>query len=187
MAKYIRLRQLYEIIKTHFYVSVIAFLVGTTLSPMISSKGSKNIFSLIFILFYMVMMYNKSESIARRDRKRYTKETPYKWKGLLLPIGVYVIWGFFYVMYVVSWENQIITYTSGFINNLLYIMWNYCYYTFINIGSANVGALSVIMFFTVPLISCFMGYFAGYRNFDLSEKVAGMVYEKKEEDGKDEK
>ncbi len=185
MSKIINFKQLFEIIKTHFVVSVIAFFVGTTLAPMIATKGAKNIFSLIFILFYMVLIYNKSEGIARRDKKGYTEEKPYKWKGLLLPIGVYIIWAFFYVLYFVSWKYQIISYTSGFLNNLLYLIWNYCFYTFINVGSGNVGALSIIMFFTVPLIACFMGYFAGYRNFDLSEKVAGMVYDKKDEDGKD--
>lgn len=187
MRKILIPKQLFEIIKTHCCVSVIAFLVGTTLSPMIVTKFSKNLFSLIFIFLYMVLIYNKSESIARRDRKTYTEEKPYKCKGLVLPLGIYLVWGFLYVMYYISWKYQIISYTSGFINNLLYIMWNYCYYAFINVGNLNVGVLSIIMFFTVPLITCMLGYFAGYRNFDLSEKVAGIIYEKKDEDGKDEK
>ena len=180
MSKYIRIGQIWSIIKTHFVVSLIAMFMGMIM-PWFVVGSPKHIASLIFIFIYMLVMYSKSEDTAKHDKKQYTTDVPYIWKGLLLPVGIFIVWGILYALFYFTWKYDIINSFSGFTNNLLFVFWNYVYVGFLNIadGKFNVWAMSLAFF--IPLVACGGGYFAGFKGFDISRKVANIVYDKKDE------
>lgn len=184
MSKYIRFSQIWTIVKMHFYVSVVAMFMGMIM-PGFVIGSIKHIASLIFIFIYMLVLYSKSEDIARHDKKQYTDDVPYIWKGMLLPVGVFIIWGMLYVLFHFSWKYDIVNSFSGFTNNLLFVFWNYVYIGFMNMMDGQFDAWALVLVFIIPLIACGGGYMAGYKGFDLSSKVAKLVYDKKEENDND--
>lgn len=187
MSKFIKFGQVLNIIKMHLYVSLVASFLGTMMISFVVGGTTKYIFSLIFILVYMLVLYSKSEDIARHDKKSYTHDVPYPWKGVLLPVGIFLIWGFLYLLYYITWKYGIISYSSGFINNIIFVIWNFIYTGFMSLGDGKFNYLSLILIFGVPIFACGAGYFAGYKNFDISEKVAKIVYENKKDGEKNDR
>ena len=105
---------------------------------------------------------------------------PYIWKGFLLPVGVFVVWGILFALFSFTWKYDIINSFSGFTNNLLFVFWNYVYIGFLKMKDGNFDVLAMSLLFITPLIACGGGYIAGYKGFDISSKVAKIVYDKKE-------
>lgn len=185
MSKYLGFKQLFDVVKMHFYVSLVALFMGVIGMPVATGDVSKYIFSGVFVFIYALAMYSKGNDIAVRDKKSYTTEVPYFWKGALLPVGIFVIWGFLYALYFVTWKYDIIVYNSGFINNMLFLLWNSVYSGFLNLRSGNFDVAGVVMFFLIPVVTCGLGYFAGYRSFDIGIKVSKLIYEKQDKDEDD--
>ena len=177
------------IVKRHFIVSIVTMFLGIVL-PVFMMNGVKEFASLIAMFIYVLVLYSTCVDMARQDRKQYTEEVAYPWKGLILPVGIYVIWGFLYIMFYFSWKYGIVhpDFVSGIINNILFVMWNYVYMGFMQIMEGKFAMWTLILVFLTPLVACGVGYFAGYKGFDVSEKVVKVVYDKKddEEYGEDE-
>lgn len=177
MNKKLTWNQVFAMAKTHALAAFGATLMGAVVLPIASMFFLKTLFSLIFVLIYAILIYNKGIDTARQD-KLYNKEAKgFLLKGLFLPIGIYVIWLFLFILYKVSWDYNIISYNSGFINNLLFLIWNYPFFGFLNAVNGNLDAFGIILFFVVSMASSCGGYIAGIKGFDISEKVSKMVYE----------
>lgn len=193
MSKYIKFKQILKMIKIHFAVSLVVMFMGLIL-PIFYMEGIKIIASAVFVFVYMLILYAASAEIAGHDKKSYTAETAYPWKGIILPVGIFAVWVFLYVMYYMSWKYGIVNmqFASGMINHFLFVMWNQIYSGFMNSSemvSGNFEIWVTVPVVIVPLIACGGGYFAGYKGFDISEKVADIMYDKKNEEdsaGKDE-
>lgn len=181
MGKYMRGSQLLTIIKMHLYLSLAATFLGLIAVPVVTGNTTKYIFSGVFVFIYMLVLYSKSEDIARRDKRSYTDEVSYWWKGLLLPAGIFICWIFLYILYHVSWKYNIITNTSGFINNMLFVIWSFVFTGFMNLSDGKINYIGIIVAAAAPLIACGGGYLAGYKGFDLSIKVSKIMYEEKED------
>lgn len=179
MKKYISLAQVAAVTRLHLYISLAAAFAGVIL-PVVLDGIFKYIFSTVFILIYALAMYSKGEELAKRDAKSYTDEIQYKYKGLLLPAGIIVIWLVLLVLYKFSWKYDIVSYSSGFINNLLFAVWSFVYNGFMDLSNGSFSFYSQILFVLVPVAACGAGYFAGYKKFDLSVHIAELVYEKDE-------
>ena len=177
MSKYISFKQIFQLVKMHLYVSIAATFMGLIMVSFSTGGITKYIFSGIFILIYMLVLYSKSADIAKHDRQEYSKEVPYAAKGFLLPIGIFVVGTLFYVLYSITWKCNIIDTTSGFVNNALFVVWTFVYTGLANLSNGHISLTAVIAFIIVPEIAAELGYFAGFKNFDLSEKVAEVVYD----------
>ncbi len=186
MGKYISIKELLIMIKTHLITSFIFTFFGTILISFSNGYISKYIFSLICIFIYMLSLYTRAEEIARYDKKSYTEKFSYPLKGLLLPIGILAVWVILFILYFVSWKYDIITYSSGFINNLLFVIWNYMYKGFLSFNNGSFNYYYMILVVLVPFTASGLGYLAGYRNFDLSKRVVKLVYEEKKEENREE-
>ncbi len=185
MSKYISFKQILQLVKMHLYVSFAAMFMGLIMVSFSTGGITKYIFSSVFILIYMLVLYSKSADIAQHDRQSFSKEVPYAAKGLLLPIGIFVVGALLYLLYSITWKYNIIDTTSGFINNTLFVFWTFIYTGLANLSNGHISAAAIAAFIIVPEIAAGLGYFAGYRRFDLSEKVAKVVYDI-EEDKKEE-
>lgn len=174
-------QQLLGMTKTHTFASLAATLMGAVILPFSSAGFLKPFLSLVFVLIYAILIYNKGIDTARQDKLYDKEKKPFLLKGLFLPIGIYIIWLFLFVLYKLSWHYNIVSYISGFINNLLFLIWNYPFFGFLNAVNGDISILGVILFFAVSLAASCGGYIAGIKGFDISAKVSKMVYEEKEE------
>lgn len=184
MGKYINIHELWTMIKSHLINSLVFTFFGTILVSFSNGATSKYLFSLICIAVYMLDLYTRAEEIAKYDKKSYTGKISYPWKGILLPVGILGIWLLLFILYRVSWEYDIVSYNSGFINNLLFIIWNYIYKGFLDFTNGSFNYYYIILVVLVPVTASGLGYLAGLKNFDLSQKVVKMVYEEKKEEEK---
>lgn len=178
------IQQILRLIKTHTYVAFFAFIFGMLfLASVVTTKTGGLVFSLITTIVYFFAIYNTSFDICKQDKKSYTKTTPYKLKGLILPIGVLCVSILLYVLYIVSWnfisiEKELIGITA-WINNILFIIWSFMYNGFINLYQGTMSAFGYVIIAVLPFIASGLGYYAGYVDFDISEKFIKLVYEKK--------
>lgn len=180
MNRYIKLKQLCEIAKMHLYVSLAALFFGVILLSFVTGSIGKYIFSTIFILIYMLALYTKSGEIAAKDKKSYTDDIPYWWKGVILPLGIFAVWIILYILYSFSWRYDIVGYTSGFINNTMFVVWNFIYTGFLGLSGGKFNYWCIALIVLAPVIASGLGYLAGYKGFDLSQRVVKIVYEKKD-------
>lgn len=186
MHKFISPAQIIKIIKIHACVSCMIFLLATLVFGALTSNATGRIvFSVIAMFFYFIAIYNTSLEIAQNDKKSYTTENPHILKGLFLPVGYILTSILIYVLYFVTWKymtvDNIIVGTSGIINNMIFVIWNYVYSGFISFSNGAMSPISYLITIIFPVIASFLGYLAGMKNFDITEKLNKAVYEEKEE------
>ena len=180
MGKYISLGEILKVIKAQFIVSVIAMFFGMLFIGFSATGFSKYIFSIVFILFNILSLYNASYEIAIHNNKEYNDEKSFVFKGLFLGLGIVAVSVILYILYYFTWKCDIVTYSSGFINNLIFIAWNYPFNNFLNPNNGIVSVAGVAVEVIVISGTCFFGYFAGIKKFDLSQKVTKIVYDNKD-------
>lgn len=184
MLKTVSPKQAVKILITHIKTSALIFIVCVVfLSGMLTNDIAKKIFCVITTLLYMLSIYNCANTIYHNDNKSYTPETPHKLKGLILPTGLLICNVLIVILHYVTWnfmtiDGYLVT-ATGFINNLLFLIWTYPFNSFIVADASSLQTVGVIILFAAPIISSFLGYYSGYAGFDLNEKFIKLVYEDK--------
>jgi len=183
------LKQSFNIIKTHALISFVAFLLGILIFPSaITNSFGKIIFSVIATIVYILSIYNSAYEIYSRDNKSYTQESPFKLKGLLMGVPLLILTIIIYTLYFFSWRfmtiDGIIVGASGWINNFLFLIWSFPFTGFINLANGTMNLYGYVIVALIPLISSFLGYFAGFYGFDLNAKINQLIYEKKNKEEK---
>lgn len=191
MSRFPTASQLLKIIKTHFITAAIIFIVGMFIFPNIFvSKIFNLIFSIVATVIYFFAMYNSANSIVQRDKKSYTPETPYKYKGLLLPFGLLLVTVFLYLLYCITWKfitinGQLFSF-SGFFNNIIFTLWTFPFSAFIDLKNGVMNIFGCILVVILPFVACFLGYLAGYVGYDITATLYRFIYntDKKENNKK---
>lgn len=175
--------QIISVILTHLEMVFIFFAVWLMAISVTTSEIGSVIYSVAAIFFYSIMMYSVCYSQARNDKKSYSPLTPMKYKGILLCLGVLVISIMAIFGYIFVWRTQSdgesLVKLWAISINVFYMFW---FSPFINFLSDKKGAISIlgyVMMFVPTALSCFLGYLAGYKDFDISSKMKFLVYEKK--------
>ena len=181
--------QSFKLVSTHAVLSVFAFLIGTlAIGQVMSSNVGRVIFSVIASVIYFIGIYSTAYEIYTNDKKSYTKETPYKLKGLVLAVGLFVVSLLLYLLYLVTWKfmtiNGMLFSPTGWINNLIFIVWTYPFNGFLYSLFGVMTWYGYLIAAVLPFVASFCGYFAGCVGFDLQGKLLSIVYEKKTEGDK---
>ena len=181
--KYTVKGQVLSVIATHAKAAVLFFIVWLLALSITGTKIGGLIYSVISAIFYFFMMYNAGYSIVKDDKKSYTELTSDKKKGLLLPIGLLVLNIVLVVLYKAAWtfasDGSGLTNWWALACNALALFW---FSPYINILGMDKGALAVYGYAIICLLhilAFYLGYFAGYNDFDISTKFRFLMYEKK--------
>ena len=189
MSKYVTLNQLIEIIKTHIFTVCPIFILGIIIfAGLITSAVGSVIFSIVATIIYFFAIYSKAFEVAKRDMKSYTREKPYAFKGLLLPTGYLILSIVIYLLYFVSWRfmsiDGVIVGLSGWINNFICIIWTFPYTGFMTLKDGYMSVSGHLLVYLLPFAASFLGYFAGYKNYDITVTLSKLVYvTRNKEDG----
>ena len=178
-------KQAFKLISAHAVACFFIFIIGILIfAGLITNKVGNIVFSTIATLIYFMSIYNHSYEIAQKDKKSYTPENPYMLKGLVLAVGILAVSIILYALYFVAWNfmtiNEALISVSGWINNFLFIIWTFPFSGFIKLSDGVMTWYGYIIVATIPFIASSLGYFAGYKNFDLYSKFLSLVYENKE-------
>lgn len=184
MLKFVGREQLLHIIKTHLTTAAVAFLMGMFLFlRVVSSELGSVIYSLVFTAIYFMSMYSAAYDCCMRDKKSYTEEKPYAAKGLALPLGLTLLTAAIWVLYEITWhfitiDGSLATVTAV-INNVIFTMWTFMFSAFMDLNSGSISTAGYIITLLLPFAACGLGYYAGYKGFDLTGIAAKFIYEKK--------
>lgn len=190
MSKYVTWKQIAEIIKIHFFTVCPIALIGLLIfAGVVTNPVGSVIFSVIATLIYFFSLYDKACDIAKRDKKSYTPEQPYIFKGALLPLGLLVLSVIIYMLYFISWKymsiDGVIVGVSGWINNFICIIWTFPFTGFMTLKNGYMSLSGHLLVYLLPFAACFLGYLAGYKNYDITASISKFVYtsDKKGEKG----
>lgn len=170
--------QIISVILTHLEIVALSFVMWLFTISITLLKMGEMIYSIVAAIAYFVCMYLKCFSQAKDDKKSFSPLTPKPFKGLLLSTGITIVNVVIFLIHIsvlnFAGENP-----SDFLStasNVVYLFW---FSPFINlIDSQSVAISELVMILIMPLSSCFLGYLAGYKNFDISAKLRAIMYEK---------
>lgn len=142
----------------------------------------KTISGCMMTFVYAVVLYSGASKLGKFDAKPYTKLKVQLWRPLIWGVLIGLINIAFFAIYKINWATMpkgedLPSLMSVIINGLFYV-WNSPFIAFI-IGNTN-GHISlsvVILMAVVPVIACFLGYFAGSRNLLVLDKVDNFMFE----------
>lgn len=184
LKKYVPWNQVWSLLKAHLVLSILSGLLGLmVLISIIANPVGNAIFTGIMMVIYFFSIYGAASNCALRDLKPYTEEEPYPWKGLLLPVGIILatlaLWG----LYQAAWhfmtiDGNLATIT-GIACNVIFVVWTFMYNALMGLQNGGMNWYAYVVVLVVPVAASGLGYYAGYRGFDLYDKLMRFVYEKK--------
>ena len=175
--------QIISVILAHLKAVFLFFIVWMIDIPVIATKIGGAIYTATSTIIYFVIMYSACYDQAKNDKKSYSPLTPKKYKGILLSVGVLVVSIFVVLCYIFVWkkasdgENLISLWAVAV--NIFYLFWFSPFVSFLGEQKGAIAILEYTIAFILPIANCFLGYLAGYKNFDIAEKMKFLVYEKK--------
>ncbi|MBQ3038526.1 MAG: hypothetical protein IJD30_05050 [Clostridia bacterium] len=181
MSKYVTFQQITKLIYTHLYSSAMLFFLGIfVFAGVVASEIGSVIYSSIATVIYFFSIYNAAVDVCHRDKKSFTQEQPYKFKGLLLPIGLLVVSILLYLLYLVTWKymtiNSLLYSAQGYINNILFMMWTFPFNAFIGLEDGFMNIYGYVIVAVFPFIASFLGYLAAYNNYDITSTISKLIY-----------
>ena len=175
--------QVASIIVTHIEAAFLFFFVWIFSISITSTKIGGLIFSSVSTLFYFMMIYSAGYNIVKNDKKSYTELSPISYKGALLSLGLLAVNIIVLVIYHLSWffgstPEGISTWWS-LAGNIFSIFWFSPYMNLLGMENGHIAFYGYAIIILLHPIACFLGYYAGYNNFDISAKLKFLVYDQK--------
>lgn len=182
-------KQMTGVIKSHIIAAFCLFFLGLFAESVVyGPKIGMIVFVLIEVLVYFSVIYANAYKVATHDKKSYTNEKPYLYKGFLLPIWLIIITVLLYIVYYLVWKYMTVdkTFVSVLprILNLIFVIWTYPFNAIIGLKEGFMAWYGYIILIIVPVIISGIGYFAGLKEFDINSLISKIVYEEKDNNGK---
>lgn len=175
--------QMLSVLLTHIKTAGIFSVVWILMAALWTTDTGRYIFAAIGTVSYFFAIYNTAYAAERDDAKSYTEQTPKLYKcimltGYLAAANILII-----VLYKLVWHfyaaDGTLTSIYGIIGNIISMMWFSMYEFFAGMGKGHFALLGYLMIFLLPFAAAACGYAAGYKGFDIYDKIAGFAYEKK--------
>ncbi len=142
----------------------------------------KEIFSVLFMAVYFIMLYTKAKTFADRDCKPYTPLKPSLLKGFLFGAAIAAAMLVCFAVFELDWHlfsrgDSVIGVIPTAINAAFYFI-SFPYNGLMNLQCGAMTWYSVILMVIVPIAASGMGYYAGMKNIQVLEKFENFMYEK---------
>lgn len=161
-----------------FVFGMIAFWYFTNINI------AKQILSLAFIAVNFAMLYTASKKFALLDNKSYTPLKASKIKGLLFGCFISAVNVLLILVFRLLWAKYgSETGINGIlptIYNAIFFFWTYPYNGIMNLDFGTFTWYSALAMVIMPVLAAFIGYIAGSKKFEFTEKIDEFMYEKEE-------
>lgn len=182
--KYTLRGQIISVILEHMKAVFILFAVWVLAINITATKIGGIVYSSVATLFYFTIIYSAGYQTERSDKKSYSPLTPKKYKGALLSLGIVAVNIAVVTAYLLVWrmagDGESLTSLKTVAVNVMCLLWFSPFISFLGGQKGTIAPFGYIIIFLLPAVSCFLGYFAGYKNFDISAKLRFLMYEKKD-------
>ena len=177
--KKISSKQLGRVLGLHVLaIFVILVIFYFMLFSMWTVKVLEVVLGFLSLIIYMLIMASTAKGVADRDLLPDAKTEAFPVKGLVLASVVvilnFIIWGALKLSWAIGAPESV-----KVVAQVLFFLLTLPYNFFLNISGGDVSGIGVVLMFTAPFVCMEAGYFAGYKKWDIFEKLDKIVFEKK--------
>lgn len=136
------------------------------------------IMEILILVVYVGFMASAANGCAAYDLKDYSKTKAFPLKGFLLSVPIVLLnlamWG------ALQWVH--VTQLSDTVKNVIqtvFFVWTVPYNFFLKPDGASVRVIGQILMYAVPFVTIGVGYFAGYKRWDIYKRLDKIVFEQK--------
>ena len=137
----------------------------------------------LFVIIYAAIIYCRAKKVAEADNKSYSVLKPSLKKGLLMGVMIaaltFLLFGIDKGLWAAFGSDGVISGVVPKICNVIFVVWIIPYYGFMGNGANVVTVTVLVLMAVIPVISSFLGYFAGCKGINITEKLNLSMYEKK--------
>ncbi len=175
--------QLCTPVKNHAITALFFTLLWLMAIQIWTSETVHIAFSAIGLLVYFLAIYGAGFDTYLDDKKPYSCHSPKWYKGIFLSLFLTAVNLLVIVIYKCSWTfgttDGLISNIWSLTGNILSVLWFSPYKSLLGMNDGHFEIQGYLIIIFVPNIATFLGYLAGYYNFDIYEKIASLIYEKK--------
>ncbi len=177
-------KQILSLTGTHLLANITIGIVGLVfIAAALTNPVGKIIWGIAAIIIYATVIYSKSWQIAHDDAKPHTETELHAFKGAILPLGTLILSVILLLGYMLAWKGLSIdgelASATAYIYNIAYIMSTFAFNSFLGLTRGGANLSGHILMFILPFIASTLGYIAGMKGINISEKLLPMIYEKK--------
>lgn len=180
--KYTIQAQLLRMLRKHATTALMFALIWLIMISLWATTVGSYIFAALGTLGYFFAIYNEGCDSAIDDKKPYSPLTPKPLKGLYLPVLLTVINILIIIIYKCSWHfgatDGSLTNAWGLTGNVISILWFCMYKTLLGMDKGHFELQGYLIIVFLPYIASFLGYYAGYKGYDIYGKINSLAYEK---------
>lgn len=181
--KYTRPGQMVSMLITHIELSFLFFAIWLIIFSLTQTVLGGIIYTAVSFILFCVCLYSTGNTVYNNDKKSYSRLSPKWYQGAVLPLIIIIINIALLILYKVAWKyagnGESLNRLWAVFVNMANIFWFSPYQKLVTLDKGYVNALSYIITFITPVVMCFLGYFAGYKNFKISKKLRFLVYDNK--------
>lgn len=148
-----------------------------------STKIGTYAFAVVGILVYFFAIYNAGFDTASYDKKNYSPVTPKPWRGIYLPVVLTAVNIIAILIYKCAWhfgsDGEYLAQLWAVVLNVLSVVWFSPCKAVVGMDCGHFSLSGYLIVFLLPYAASLLGYFAGYKGFDIYAKLNASVYEKK--------
>lgn len=175
--------QILSVIFAHIKAALIFFIVWAIAIGLTGTRVGGLIYSSISAVFYAIIIYSEGYAAEKNDKKSYTPLEPFAYKGAIIATGLLFMNILVLVTYKLSWtfgsDGGTLVKLWALLGNFFSIFWFSPYLNLLGMESGKFSGFGYAIVLVLHMLMSSLGYYAGYKNFDLSEKMQKFIYEKK--------
>ncbi len=179
--KYTLTAQILRMVRKHATTALMFSLIWLALISIWATAAGSYIFAAIGFIGYFLSIYNEAFNSATDDKKPYSPLTPKPYKGIYLPVLLTAVNIILIIIYKCSWafgsSDGAITNAWGLAGNVISVLWFSMYKALLGMDKGHFELQGYLIIVFLPYIASLTGYFAGYKGYDIYDKLNGIVYE----------
>lgn len=159
-----------KLIWNHFLILIVSFFLLYPFGWLVQKQNGMLIYSSCTSFLYFSFIYSEVWNVAKQDKKPYSINKPYFFKGLVLGLFGSIVNVILCILFFIA--------KAGFfdfgIMNVIYRMWMVMFLGFFEAYAETSNAVFWLVLLVKP-IAAFLGYIAGLHNFSISDKIATWI------------
>lgn len=171
--------QFVRTIISHIKISAFLLLLfGVCLINLWTLDIARNILCVIIPVIYAFHMADVGNKTGMHDHKSYSKTKPFAPKGFMLALPILVLNLIFWLIFKFSWSDN--ASLISVLAKLIFYAWTFPFTAFVYTDKASMHLLCHMLLYLLPILSLGIGYFTGYKKWEVYKLLDSITFEKKQ-------